>query len=157
GSADGAFMLVALNRQFHLGLDNSRLEAYAAQLGSDCPFFIQNTPALGGGRGERLEPIAVGLSGYSFLVIRPPIPISTAKAFAGCTPDATGTPVRTIIQQPVATWRHELINDFESPLFGEFPALGELKQQLYDKGAVFASLTGSGSSLFGIFEKGKAP
>lgn len=184
GSSDGAGMLRLLNDQFHLGLTPEQLTNYAAQLGSDCPFFIGDGPCLGKGRGERLEPLALDLSSYSFLIIHPGIHISTARAFSLCTPrmgggspagagkpvagsgkpvagsgksvDGTGKPVAEIVAQPVASWAGELVNDFEGPVFGEYPSLRLIKEELYRRGAVYAALTGSGSGLFGIFEKGKA-
>lgn len=151
GSSDGAFLLQLLNREFQLGLDESRLSAYAARLGSDCPFFLINRPCLGQGRGDRLEPLSLDLSAYGILLVHPDIPISTAEAFAGCRPDERGPSLKTVISRPVTRWRDELVNDFEESVFGRYPALGRIKEQLYASGAVYASLTGSGSSLFGIF------
>jgi 4-diphosphocytidyl-2-C-methyl-D-erythritol kinase len=156
GSADGAFMLDLLNREFHLGLDTDRLARYAVQLGSDCPFFLLNQPCLGQGRGERLEPLALDLSAWSFLLVHPGIHISTAGAFSRCRPDDSGPSLRSLISQPVTHWRDTLVNDFEASVFGEYPVLRQIKQSLYDRGAVYAAMTGSGSCLFGIFEKGKA-
>jgi|HubBroStandDraft_2_1064218.scaffolds.fasta_scaffold04977_8 4-diphosphocytidyl-2-C-methyl-D-erythritol kinase len=155
GSADGAFMLDLLNRQFRLGLDAGRLARYAVQLGSDCPFFLLNRPCLGRGRGERLEPLLLDLSGYSFLLIHPGIHISTAEAFSRCRPDEDGPPLNSIITQPISQWRDILINDFESPLFVQYPVLRKIKQSLYDRGALYTAMTGSGSCLYGIFEKGQ--
>jgi 4-diphosphocytidyl-2-C-methyl-D-erythritol kinase len=156
GSSDGAFLLSLLDQQFGLGLTTWRLAGYAAKLGSDCPFFLINRPCLGQGRGERLEPLTLDLSGWSFLLIHPGIHISTAKAFSLCRPDDSGPSLRLAIDRPVTEWRDNLINDFEAPVFAEYPVLGEIKRSLYDRGAVYASMTGSGSALFGIFEKGKA-
>jgi len=157
GSSNGAFMLLLLNQQFHLELNTGQLLNYAAQLGSDCPFFILNTPSLGGGRGEKLTPISLDLSNYSFALVDPGLHISTAQAFALCTPGDQGPATADIIQQPVNTWRDRLINDFEAPVFRLHPLLGEIKTELYAQGALYASLTGSGSGVFGIFEKGKIP
>jgi 4-diphosphocytidyl-2-C-methyl-D-erythritol kinase len=157
GSADGAFMLDLLNRQFRLGLDAGRLSRYAVQLGSDCPFFLVNQPCLGQGRGELLELIPIDLSGYSFLLVHPGIHINTAEAFSRCRGDEGGPALRSVIAQPLTTWRDTLSNDFESSLFDQFPILREIKQSLYDRGAVYAAMTGSGSCLFGIFEKGQIP
>lgn len=156
GSADAAFLLLSLNRQFQLGLDAASLADYAAELGSDCPFFLINQPCLGEGRGERLHPISVDLSGYSILLVHPGIHISTAEAFSRCHPNDSGPALRSLIQQPVEEWRNTLSNDFEAPLFKEYPVLGEIKGALYDRGARFASMTGSGSCLYGIFDQGKA-
>ena len=156
GSSDGAFMLQLLNSQFQLGLTPAQLMAYAAKLGSDCPFFLLNKPSLANGRGEQLEPLALDLSSYSFLIVHPGIHISTAQAFSLCTPSAAGPSLKDYIAGPVTTWAHSLVNDFEGPVFQEYPLLRTIKQQLYDRSAVYASMTGSGSSLFGIFEKGNA-
>ena len=157
GSADGAFALDLLNRQFGLGLDTDRLALYAARLGSDCAFFLLNKPCLGQGRGERLEALSLDLSGYSFLLIHPGIHISTAEAFSRCRPGDSGSPLRSIVTQPLTTWRDNLANDFEAPLFDRYPILREIKQSLYDRGALYAAMTGSGSCLYGIFEKGQVP
>jgi len=157
GSSDGAFMLLLLNQQFRLGLETGKLADYAAQLGSDCPFFILNTPSLGGGRGEQLQPIPVDLKGYDILLIDPKVHVSTAEAFSLCTPGDNGPKIKTIIQQPVEAWRHDLTNDFEEPVFRLHPQLRDIKTLLYEKAAVYASLTGSGSSLFGIYKKGAIP
>ena len=157
GSSDAAFTLLLLNKQLNLGLDTSRLLSYAAELGSDCPFFILNTPSLAGGRGEKLEAATLDLSGYCFVLIDPKLHVSTAQAFSLCTPSSEGPSVHEIIQQPIDTWKDHLINDFESPVFQQHPTLRDIKDLLYTHGAVYAALSGSGSSLFGIFEKGKPP
>ena len=156
GSSDGAFMLQLLNSQFQLGLTPDQLMTYAAQLGSDCPFFLLNKPCLASGRGERLEPLAPDLSAYSFLIVHPGIHISTARAFSLCTPSTEGPSLKDCIARPVTAWADSLVNDFEGPVFREYPVLRTIKRQLYDRSAIYASLTGSGSSLFGIFEKGNA-
>jgi 4-diphosphocytidyl-2-C-methyl-D-erythritol kinase len=157
GSSDGASTLLLLNKQFNLGLDTPRLLAYAAELGSDCPFFILNTPSLGGGRGEKLDPVIIDLSGHCFVLIDPHLHVSTAHAFSLCTPSPAGPSIREIIQQPIATWKDQLINDFEAPVFQLHPRLRDIKELLYAHGAAYAALSGSGSGLFGIFEKGKTP
>jgi 4-diphosphocytidyl-2-C-methyl-D-erythritol kinase len=157
GSADGAFMLDLLNRQFRLELDAGRLARYATQLGSDCPFFLLNQPCLGQGRGDRLEALPLDLSAYSFLLIHPAIHISTAEAFSRCRPDDSGPPLRSIITRPVTMWRDTLSNDFETSLFPKYPILHEIKQSLYARGAVYAAMSGSGSCVYGIFEKGQVP
>src|SRR6267142_3664608 len=157
GSADGAFTLLALDKQFHLDLDTARLLHYATQLGSDCPFFILNTPCLGSGRGEQLEPMPLDLGAYRFVLVDPGVHISTAQAFALCTPREGGAPLQDIIRQPIDTWKDTLVNDFEAPVFRLHPELREIKDTLYAQGALYASLTGSGSSLYGIFEKANTP
>lgn len=157
GSADGAEMLQLLNKRYQLDLDTGKLLDYAARLGSDCPFFILNRPCLGGGRGERLEPIELDLSDFSFVIVAPGVHISTAEAFSLCTPDENGVPLKEIIAQPIGTWARELRNDFEGPVFRQFPSLRSIKEQLYAGGAIYASMTGSGSSFFGIFQKDSLP
>ena len=157
GSADGAGTLTGLNQLFQLNLSNEQLLDYAAQLGSDCPFFVLNTPCLGQGRGERLQPLPLDLSGYSFALVDPGIHISTAQAFALCTPRETDSSLQDIVSRPIETWTGSLINDFEAPLLSLHPELHKIKETLHAAGALYASLTGSGSSFFGIFQKHKAP
>ena len=157
GSADGATMLRLLNATFNLQLSDEKLLSYAAQLGSDCPFFILNKPCLAGGRGEKLMPIELDLSRYSFVLVDPGVHISTVQAFSLCTPNDSGKSIEVIIRQPVESWAAELRNDFEKSILQQFPELGVIKKELYSQGAIYASMTGSGSSFFGIFEKGKFP
>ena len=157
GSSDGAWTLKCLNKQFQLGLTQDQLLEYAAQLGSDCAFFIINTPCIGGGRGEQLQPIELNLDNYTFTLVDPGVHISTAKAFSLCTPAENRTPLTAIIARPIETWREALQNDFEQPIFQIHPELTQIKATLYKHGALYASLTGSGSSFYAIFEKSKAP
>jgi 4-diphosphocytidyl-2-C-methyl-D-erythritol kinase len=157
GSADGTFTLMSLNKQFNLGLDMPALMGYASRLGSDCPFFVLNTPCLGGGRGEQLEPIDLDLSDYRFVLVDPGIHIRTAEAFALCTPGERRVAPGDIVRQPVSAWAGALENDFEEPVFRLHPEIRLIKETLYAQGAVYASMTGSGSSFYGIFEKGALP
>jgi len=157
GSADGAFTLRILNSLFDLQIEDEQLAIYALQLGSDCPFFIINKPCFAQGQGERLEHIDIDLSGYEILLVHPGIHISTPKAFAGVKPGIPGKSIYAIIQQPVSSWRSELVNDFETAIFPQYPAINEIKNKLYTLGAIYASMTGSGSSVYGIFEKGNLP
>lgn len=157
GSSDGAWTLLALNRQFQLGLTDGQLLDYALRLGSDCPFFILNKPCLGTGRGQILQPLSLDLSSYSIVLVHPRIHISTAKAFSLCTPGENKAPLPTILSGPVSDWRERLTNDFEVPIFRLYPVLRDIKQRLYDLGAVYASMTGSGSAIFGLFRKGRTP
>ena len=151
GSADGAFTLVALNQLFNLQLSEQALLNYALQLGSDCPFFILNCPAYATGRGEILKPIQVNLDGYSIVIVNPGIAISTKLAFSLITPKVPDTNMEAIICEPVTAWKHSLLNDFEAPIFNSFPELANIKDTLYQKGAVYASMTGTGSTVYGIF------
>ena len=157
GSADGAFALRLLNDKFHLNLSAEQLIHYALQLGSDCPFFILNEACFARSRGELMEKTALDLSAYQFVIVNPHIHISTAWAFKNIFPAIPDKSINTIIQQPVETWKAELINDFEKPVIKEIPVIGEIKQQLYHAGAVYASMSGSGSTVFGIFKKDISP
>jgi 4-diphosphocytidyl-2-C-methyl-D-erythritol kinase len=157
GSADGAFVLQLLNTKYKLGLNQEQLITYALQLGSDCPFFILNQPCFAKSRGEVMERVAVDLSAYAIVIVNPGIHVSTAKAFAALTPTIPAKTVQAIIQQPIETWKNELVNDFEAPAFALFPAIAEIKQQLYQQGAVYAAMSGSGSTVFGLFDKAQQP
>ena len=154
GSADGAFALKLLDDKFQLGLSTQQLIDYALQLGSDCPFFILNKPCYATGRGEILESVELDLSAYHFAIVNPGIHVNTGWAFAQLNINGSArTDLKAIIQQPIETWKDQLINDFEEPVSKAHPEIGTIKQQLYDAGAVYASMTGSGSTVFGIFEK----
>jgi len=153
GSADAAFTLLMLNNKFGLNLSTDLLINYAMQLGSDCPFFIINKPCFATGRGEILESIVLDLSAYKILLVNPGIHINTAWAFKQITPAIPAKPVRQIIQQPVEQWKDELVNDFELPVIKAHPELKVLKDQLYAAGAVYASMSGSGSTFYGIYKK----
>ncbi|HVS98330.1 MAG TPA: 4-(cytidine 5'-diphospho)-2-C-methyl-D-erythritol kinase [Puia sp.] len=157
GSSDGATTLLGLNRQFQLGLTESQLIEYASRLGSDCPFFVLNTACLGTGRGDVLEPLKLDLTGYTLVLADPGIHVGTAEAFSLCTPGQNSIPLKVVLSQPVAAWRGQLVNDFEEPIFRLHPRLRVVKETLYANGALYASLTGSGSAFFGIFAKDRAP
>ena len=153
GSADGAFTLKLLNKKFHLGLSKEQLINYALQLGSDCPFFILNEPCFATSRGEVMENISIDLSAYQFIIVNPDIHISTAWAFKNIIPSIPKKSIKEIIQQPITTWKNELINDFEIAVIKEYPVISEIKEQLYNAGAVYVSMSGSGSSIFAIINK----
>jgi len=157
GSADGAFMLKLLNKKFELKLTTGQLLDYSLQLGSDCPFFIVNKPCFARGRGEILEPIEVDLSRYKIIVINPRIHVPTAEAFLLATPAAPSHSLKEIVKQPIDTWKEQLRNDFEEPVFNKHPEIKMLKDQLYEAGAIYSSMTGSGSTIYGLFEKNKDP
>lgn len=154
GSADAAFMLKMLNEQFHLQLTVSQLETYAARLGADCAFFISNKPVFATGIGNIFTPIELSLKGYQLYLVKPDIFVSTREAFARIKPCEPEHSVADIIRQPVSTWKDQLKNDFEMSVFPQFPAIAEIKETLYRHGAVYASMSGSGSSVFGLFEPG---
>ncbi len=151
GSADGAFMLRLLNDHCQLGLTNEELADHALQLGSDCPFFIYNTPQYATGRGERMTPVSVDLSGHSVQLICPDVHVSTRDAFAKITPRPAPFDLRQINTLPITEWKHHISNDFEQTVFAIHPALASIKQQLYDQGAIYAAMTGTGSAVYGIF------
>ncbi len=153
GSADAAFTLKLLNEKFNLQLNAERLRDYALQLGSDCPFFIINQTCHATGRGEKLEPVNINLSGYKIIVVNPGIHINTALAFAGVAPSPAAKATSKVIQQPLATWRNELFNDFEATIFPRYADIAEIKNKLYEQGAIYASMSGTGSTVYGIFEK----
>ena len=154
GSADGAFTLTLLNQKYQLGLDQQQLINYALQLGSDCPFFIINKPSLGRGRGELLTEIELELSQYQFQIVNPGIHIATAWAFAQIVPGKALYPIDETILIPIGQWKNMLINDFEAPVVKTYPEIGSIIHELYACGAVYAALSGSGSTVFGIFPKG---
>lgn len=155
GSSDGAFALKLLNEKFQLNLNQDQLIQYAAQLGSDCPFFILNQPCYGTGRGEILTPIELNLSGHRFVLIHPGIHVSTKWAFEQLTPAKAPRPITEILQQPLDQWKGELVNDFEAPILKAYPGIAAVKQALYEDGAVYASMSGSGSTVFGIYAPGQ--
>ena len=153
GSADAAFMLKLINDYCALHIESEQLEMLAAKLGADCPFFIRNKPVFASGTGNVFEPITLSLSDYFLVLVKPPVAVSTPEAYASVTPHAPETSLKTIIQQPVATWKECMINDFEQSVFPKFPQIAAIKETLYAQGAIYASMSGSGSSVFGLFEK----
>jgi 4-diphosphocytidyl-2-C-methyl-D-erythritol kinase len=152
GSADAAFALRAIGEVFGLKLTTGQLENYARRLGADCAFFIQNQPCLALERGDVFEPIALDLRGTACVVVYPGLHISTAQAFAGIVPQAPAQPLRAALAQPMRTWRDTVFNDFEKSLAPAYPVLAGIRQQLYAAGATYASLSGSGSAVYGLFE-----
>ncbi len=152
GSADGAFMLKGLNQMFQLSLNDEQLEEFAAQLGSDCPFFIKNIPALATGRGELLKPIPMALSGYWLAIVIPAVEVSTKEAYAGVTPRVPDYKLEKVINDSVLTWRNIIVNDFELSVFEQKPEISMVKEMLYKLGALYASMSGSGAASYGIFQ-----
>jgi 4-diphosphocytidyl-2-C-methyl-D-erythritol kinase len=157
GSSDAAFMLQLLNDKFGLNLATEQLINYSLQLGSDCPFFIINKPCYATGRGEYLTEIALDLSSYKILLINPGIHVSTADAFSQISIDQNFPDLQGLIQEPVQQWKDLLVNDFEKTVFRKFPEVGEIKEKLYEQGALYASMSGSGSSVYGIFQRDHIP
>jgi len=153
GSADAVFMLSLLNEKFRLDIDHDKLLNYALQLGSDCPFFVLNRPRLATGRGEQMEPLDLNLSRYTLILVNPHVHIETKWAFAQIKPTSSAENLRTIISRPVDEWKHSLQNDFERPVFSAYPEIAAIKNKLYQTGALYAAMSGSGSSVFGIFNR----
>jgi 4-diphosphocytidyl-2-C-methyl-D-erythritol kinase len=155
GSSDAAFMIRLLDERFRLNIGNPEMEKYAARLGADCAFFIEAEPAYAEGIGDELMPVdgpKGNLNGYYLAIVKPDIAVSTKEAYAAITPKATSKSCREIVRQPIETWKEELVNDFEAPIFKLHPELAEIKEKLYQQGAKYAAMSGSGSALFGIFE-----
>lgn len=151
GSADGVFTLLALQKMFEISLPSAQNQAIALQLGSDCPFFLHQEAALGKGRGELLTPLSLTLLGFQMLLIHPGFSISTAEAFQGIKPTAEGDSLAETIKRPIEEWKDILVNQFEETIFLKHPELEKIKKNLYKMGALYAAMSGSGSTMFGIF------
>ena len=154
GSSDTACMIKLLNDKFSLGLSTERMEEYAVKLGADCAFFIRNKPVFATGIGNLFEPVELSLKGYHIILIKPDIFVSTRDAFAEIKPVRPAVSLKEIVKQPIETWKSSMKNDFEDSVFKKFPEIAAIKDELYDLGAVYAAMSGSGSSVYGIF---KAP
>lgn len=153
GSSDASAMLRLLNTSFQLNLSDEKLISYASKLGADCAIFILNRPAYAEGIGEKLYPMDIDLSGWYMAVVRPDIPVPTKEAFARIKPHFPQKCCRDIVMQPVETWKEELVNDFEESVFALHPELAAIKERLYQLGANYAAMSGSGSALFGLFRQ----
>ena len=152
GSADAAFTLKAIDYLFNLGLRDEVLASHAAKLGSDCPFFIYNRPMFASGRGEILTDFDIDLSEYRIEVATPPVFVSTREAYSGIKPHRPAEPLSDVLRLPVSEWKGALVNDFEATVFAAHPSLADVKEDFYNRGAVYVSMSGSGSSVFGIFK-----
>ena len=153
GSSDAAYTLLALNSLFQLNIPVDELTRYASRLGSDCAFFLQDQPAFGTGKGDILEPVSLSLAGYHIILVKPPVFVSTADAYSSVTLKKVDHHLPELLQAPVNEWRHTVFNDFEASVFQKFPEIGRIKEKLYREGAVYASMSGSGSCVYGIFDK----
>lgn len=151
GSANAAYMIKLLNKRFNLGMSNDEMENEVKKLGSDCAFFIANKPAFADEKGDRLKPIEIDLSGYHLLLIKPNIHVSTPEAYANIIPKKPETSLKELIKQPIQTWKTMIENNFEESIFPNHPLLAEIKNELYEQGAIYAAMSGSGSSMFGLF------
>ena len=154
GSSDAACMIKLLNDKYSLGFSTERMEEYAVKLGADCSFFIRNKPVFATGIGNLFEPVELSLKGYHIILIKPDIFVSTRDAFAEIKPVRPAVSLKEIVKQPMETWKNSMKNDFEDSVFKKFPEIAAIKDELYDLGAVYAAMSGSGSSVYGIF---KAP
>ena len=153
GSADGAFTLKMLNEIYDLKLSNDELRNYARQLGSDCAFFIENRPVFCYDKGDQFEDFSLNLREKYVVLVNPAIHISTAEAYSGVSPKKPEISLQEALKQPISTWKENIKNDFEEKLLLKYPTIAEVKETLYQSGAIYASMTGSGSTLYGIFEK----
>jgi 4-diphosphocytidyl-2-C-methyl-D-erythritol kinase len=153
GSADAAFLVKLVNDKFNLGLSNGQMMDYVRPLGADCAFFIENKPVFAKGKGDEFSALDVDLSHYFIVVIKPEVHVSTAEAYAGVQPRMPAVSLQELVKQPVSKWKESLMNDFERTIFAGHPEIEQIKTKLYEAGATFAAMSGSGSSVYGIFEQ----
>lgn len=153
GSADAAYTIRLMNSYLGLGLDDEQMEGYCRRLGSDCAFFIRNKPVFAYGRGDQFKPLQLDLSAYHIVLIKPPVHVSTAEAYAGVVPAKPEASLESLLSLPPEQWKGVVHNNFERSVFARFPSIAILKEELYAKGAVYASMSGSGSSVYGIFNR----
>ncbi len=153
GSSDAAFTIVMLNNIFSLKIAENEIEKLATSIGADCAFFIKNKPLFASGIGNEFEKINVDLSGYFIVIVKPDVHVSTLSAYKNVIPGTPAISLKEVLLKPVSEWKEFLLNDFEKTVFKKYPGIKHIKDQLYDSGALYASMSGSGSSVFGIFEK----
>lgn len=152
GSSDAAAIIKMLNEKFALGLTSEQMQNYAVQIGADCPFFINNTPVFATGIGNIFTPIELSLHGKTILLVKPDIFVSTRDAYALVKPSPAAIPLTEAIKQPIQEWKQAITNDFEKSVFAKYPEIAAIKDKLYDMGAIYASMSGSGSAVYGIFD-----
>ncbi|WP_026897983.1 4-(cytidine 5'-diphospho)-2-C-methyl-D-erythritol kinase [Daejeonella oryzae] len=153
GSADAAFLIRLINQKFSLGISNEGMENYARQLGADCAFFIQNKPVVAYEKGDQFLPVNLDLGKYFMVVVMPEIHVSTADAYSGVVQNNFSVPLEELIHLPLTEWKNHIRNDFEKSVFSKFPDIKKVKDHLYERGAIYSSMSGSGASVYGIFEK----
>ncbi len=153
GSSDAAYAMKCLNELYRLGLDDEEMEKRVSTLGADCAFFIRNRPVFATGIGNEFTPIELSLTGWTLILIKPNVFVSTKDAYAQIHPHQPEIPVKDIVKRPVEEWKNILVNDFEEGIFALYPEIGNIKDRLYELGATYASMSGSGSSVFGLFRK----
>jgi 4-diphosphocytidyl-2-C-methyl-D-erythritol kinase len=152
GSSDAAFTIVMLNKLFSLNLSDKTIESLASSIGADCAFFFHNQPVFAKGKGDEFETINLDLSEYCIVIVKPDVHVSTAKAYKSVVPKQDSVSIKEIISAPVNEWKEKLVNEFEFSVFKKYPAIRHVKEQLYDAGALYASMSGSGSAVYGIFQ-----
>lgn len=156
GSSDAAYMIRLIDERYRLNIGNAEMEHYAAKLGADCAFFITAEPSYAEGIGDQLMPVdgpKGNLNGYFITIVKTDVAVSTKDAYKAITPKKPAKCCRDIVRQPIETWKDELVNDFETPIFAQHPVLAEIKDKLYALGASYAAMSGSGSAIFGIFKQ----
>jgi 4-diphosphocytidyl-2-C-methyl-D-erythritol kinase len=153
GSSDAANLIKLIDQKFNLGLSIVEMEQYASMLGADCAFFIQNKPVYAYGKGDLFKPVTLDLSAYNIVLVKPPIHVSTGEAYAGMIPLANDENLTDQVFLPLESWKHHIKNDFERMVFEKYPAIADVKNSLYQAGAIYASMSGSGSSVYAIFDK----
>ena len=152
GSADASFLIRLLNQKFDLGISAEGMEQYASELGADCPFFIRNQPVFGFGRGDKFEELHLDLSRYFIVLVMPSVQVTTAEAFKNIVPRPAKKSLRQLSADTIEQWKGSVENDFEPGIIRQYPVIGCIKDSLYKRGAIYASMSGSGSSVYGIFE-----
>ena len=153
GSSNAAFMIQLMNDTYSLEFSKEELHQFAVRLGADCAFFLTNKPAFASGIGDKLEEIEISLDKYFFVLVKPDISVSTREAYADIVPKQPEMSLKEIVKLPIQEWRNYMYNDFETSIFKKHPAIAEIKQNLYDNGALYASMSGSGTSVYGFFDK----
>jgi 4-diphosphocytidyl-2-C-methyl-D-erythritol kinase len=153
GSADASFFIRLMNQKFNLEMDNHKMEYYASKIGSDCAFFIQNNPAYALEKGDQLSPVDLDINNYFLVLVMPEVQVSTAEAYQGVFASPNSIPLTELIKLPMEEWKLHIKNDFEPSVFSKYPIIAQLKASLYEAGALYASMSGSGSSVYGIFKE----
>jgi len=152
GSSDAAFFIKLLDEKFSLGLSTEEMEGYARRLGADCAFFIENKPVFASGKGDEFRSVDLDLSAYKIVLVMPPVHVSTGEAYRGVKPQSPEHPLIELIQKPVSQWKGTIKNDFEESIFKTHTLIRGVKASLYENGALYAAMSGSGSAVYGIFE-----
>lgn len=153
GSSDASFFISLLNQKFGLGMENAQMEHYASKIGSDCAFFIQNKSAYAIEKGDRLSALDLDLINYFIVLVMPDVQVSTAEAYQGVHAAPASKPLTELVKLPIQDWKFQIKNDFESSVFSKYPSIARIKDSLYESGALYASMSGSGSSVYGIFKE----